>query len=169
MTDSWKPANRAEAALQAAYRDQDLERIGPILAELPLLVASETPDGAPGPQVMHGHVDGRPAIPAYTSVEATQHPDAVRLSSDFLEVSFADLARQWPSAEWSLIVNPGTPIATWVEGNALPELIAVNFAPVNDVEAELARSERRLRLIIEATPNAMLIWVAVPRLRPGWR
>jgi hypothetical protein len=140
----WQPANQVEVALQRALADGDQERYLAVLAESTLLVPVVAANGDPSAEPVLATMrlaDGAVVVPAYTSPEALARPEAERLTEHQLAIPFAQLAVRWPDPQWVLAVDAGLPVATHVFGAELPVVVMSAFAPVNDVERELAAAQ----------------------------
>jgi hypothetical protein len=131
----WQPANEVEAALRDALAAGDEQRYLAVLAEAVLLVPAVAQEGANQPALATMLLDdGATVVPAFTSPEAM----AGVPSEHQLAVSFAELVAGWPDPAYLLAIDPGLPVAAHLSGVELPVLVGSVFAPVNDLERELA-------------------------------
>ncbi|MEO5875046.1 MAG: SseB family protein [Streptosporangiaceae bacterium] len=146
------PANTVETEL---VRAADEESLVTALAEaellLPVPVGTDpgvrpSRDGFPW---QPGEIDGKPAVPAFTSPERLH--DVIG-EVDFVRLPFRIVIRHWPELDWSLAINPGTPIAATLTGDQLPivagwtdRLLAgrPGFEPQNELETRLYEAAQR--------------------------
>lgn len=139
MDEPWQPANPVESALRDALEAGDEGQYLAVLAEAVLLVPVVPEESAERPVLGVMRLDdGAEVVPAYTSAEAMEAPEAERLTERHIAIPFAELAARWPSPRYALAVDPGLPVAAHLSGAELSVLVGSVFAPVNEVERRLA-------------------------------
>ncbi|WP_067487933.1 SseB family protein [Actinomadura hibisca] len=113
MAEGFEPQNEVEQRLFDAALRRDTNAFFKVLLGAQVLVAADpdTPWGiAPDdpefpwrPVTVHG----RPAVQVFTSLKWMT--DAIG-SSRFVMPGFLDMVAAWPDGEWTLVLNPGTPV-----------------------------------------------------------
>ncbi|MGI5164456.1 SseB family protein [Spirillospora sp. CA-253888] len=113
MAEGFEPQNEVEQRLFDAALRRDTDAFFKVLLGAQVLVAADpdTPWGiAPDdpefpwrPVTVHG----RPAVQVFTSLKWMT--DAIG-SSRFVMPGFLDMVAAWPDGEWTLVLNPGTPV-----------------------------------------------------------
>ncbi|MFC9970025.1 SseB family protein [Spirillospora sp. NPDC127200] len=113
MAEDFEPQNEVEQRLFDAALRRDTDAFFKVLLGAQVLVAADpdTPWGiAPDdpefpwrPVTVHG----RPAVQVFTSLKWMT--DAIG-SSRFVMPGFLDMVAAWPDGEWTLVLNPGTPV-----------------------------------------------------------
>ncbi|GAB2810607.1 hypothetical protein GCM10027176_14040 [Actinoallomurus bryophytorum] len=77
-------------------------------------------------------VHGRPSVLAFTSFDWMK---AAVGTTGFVMPTFAELITAWPEHDWSVSVNPGTPIEVALSGDQIRALAASASAPMSMPEA----------------------------------
>jgi type III secretion system (T3SS) SseB-like protein len=123
--DGFEPQNDIERRLYdaAARRDQDAfvkvllsaQVLIPADPETPWGIRPDDPEFPWRPTRVHGNR----AVQVFTSLKWMH--DAIG-SSRFVMPGFLDLASSWPDTDWSLVINPGTPIDATVPGDRVRAL-----------------------------------------------
>jgi hypothetical protein len=143
------PANELEAELLAAAAGHSDD--SPLSILLLAKVLLPLPDGGepatrPGDEGFTWRteqVDGQPCVVAFTSdrlLTAYLEPPA-----DALGVRFVQVIRTWPDPAWSLVVNPGTPIAVTLRGSQINALASSAAEVGLDDDAGEARDSGAVR------------------------
>ncbi|MEV4670677.1 MULTISPECIES: SseB family protein [Actinomadura] len=125
MTDRFEPQNDIEQRLFDTARRRDTEGFYKILlgAQVLLPADADTPWGiVPGDPEFPWRpipVHGRTSIQVFTSLKWMN--DAIG-SSRFIMPSLHEMVAAWPDTEWTLVLNPGTPIDASMPGEQLRTL-----------------------------------------------
>ncbi|QKW38360.1 SseB family protein [Actinomadura sp. NAK00032] len=125
MTDRFEPQNDIEQRLFDTARRRDTEAFYKILLGAQVLVPADadTPWGiVPGDPEFPWRpipVHGRTSIQVFTSLKWMN--DAIG-SSRFIMPSLHEMVTAWPDTEWTLVLNPGTPIDASMPGEQLRTL-----------------------------------------------
>ncbi|WP_194293421.1 SseB family protein [Actinomadura macrotermitis] len=113
MAEDFEPQNEVEQRLFDAALRRDTDAFFKVLLGAQVLVPAEpeTPWGIepadPEFPWRPVPVHGRPAIQVFTSLRWMN--DSIG-SSRFVMPSFLEVVAAWPDADWTLVLNPGTPI-----------------------------------------------------------
>lgn len=125
MTDGFEPQNDVEQRLFDAARRRDTDGFFKILLGAQVLVPAD-PDtpwgivpGDPGFPWRPVPVHGRTAIQIFTSLKWMN--EAIG-SSRFIMPTLMDMVAAWPDTEWTLAINPGTPIDAAMPGDKVRSL-----------------------------------------------
>ncbi|MFB4315098.1 SseB family protein [Actinomadura sp. 21ATH] len=127
MSDGFEPQNDVEQRLFEAALRRDTDGFAQILLGSQVLVPAEqeTPWGiAPDDPEFPWRpvpVQGTVAIQLFTSLKWMN--EAIG-SSRFVMPSLQEIAAAWPDAEWTLVLNPGTPIDATMPGEQVRSLAA---------------------------------------------
>ncbi|MGP4029658.1 SseB family protein [Actinomadura sp. 3N407] len=125
MTDGFEPQNDVEQRLFDAARRRDTDGFFAILLGAQVLVPADpdTPWGiVPGDAGFPWRpvpVHGRTAIQIFTSLKWMN--EAIG-SSRFIMPTLLDMVAAWPDTEWTLVINPGTPIDAAMPGDKVRSL-----------------------------------------------
>ncbi|KAB2364189.1 SseB family protein [Actinomadura montaniterrae] len=125
MTDRFEPQNDIEQRLFDAARRRDTDTFFKVLLGAQVLVAADpdTPWGiAPEDPAFPWRpvtVHGRTSVQLFTSLKWMN--DAIG-SSRFVMPSLLDVVSAWPDPEWTLVLNPGTPIDATMPGEQVRAL-----------------------------------------------
>ncbi|HLU32963.1 MAG TPA: SseB family protein [Natronosporangium sp.] len=124
----FEPANDLEAQLaQAASSGSPDGFLSVLLLAKVLLPLAEDADpavrpGEPGFVWRTETIDDRPYVAVFTSPERLDaHLEA---PAEVIGIRFMQLIRAWPDEEWSLAVNPGTPIGATLPGRQIAGLVS---------------------------------------------
>ncbi|MFG2085421.1 SseB family protein [Spirillospora sp. NPDC048824] len=125
MTDGFEPQNDVEQRLFDTARRRDTDGFFKILLGAQVLVPAD-PDtpwgiapGDPGFPWRPVPVHGRTAIQIFTSLKWMN--EAIG-SSRFIMPTLLDMVAAWPDTEWTLAINPGTPIDAAMPGDKVRSL-----------------------------------------------
>ena len=125
MTEHFEPQNDIEQRLFDAARRRDTDAFSATLLGAQVLVPADadTPWGiVPGDPDFPWRpvpVHGRTSIQVFTSLKWMN--EAIG-SCRFIMPSLHEMAAAWPDAEWTLVLNPGTPIDTALPGDQIRTL-----------------------------------------------
>ncbi|WP_345020779.1 SseB family protein, partial [Actinomadura keratinilytica] len=125
LAEDFEPQNDVERGLFEAATRRDTDAFFKILLGAQVLVPAEpdtpwgiTPDDPEfpwGPVRVHGTV----SVQVFTSLKWMTEALG---SSRFVMPSFQDMVSAWPDAEWTLVLNPGTPIDASLPGEQVRTL-----------------------------------------------
>ncbi|MCD0452755.1 SseB family protein [Actinocorallia sp. API 0066] len=148
--EGFTPQNELEERMRDAAAQGDTDALLALLSSAQVMIPADpdTPWGArPGDPDFPWRpvpVKGEPAILAFTSPR-WMHESVGQ--ARFVMPDFRDLAANWPERGWSLVLDPGTPIALTVPGDGLrattrppveePRPVPVSFEPGNRVDKDL--------------------------------
>ncbi|MCW2947333.1 MAG: hypothetical protein JWR24_4050 [Actinoallomurus sp.] len=110
--------------------------------------AVQTPPGDPSFPWSAVPVRGRPSVLAFTSFDWMK---AAVGTTGFVMPTFADLLAAWPEQDWSVSVNPGTPIEAALSGEQIRTLIGLT---ADRPRAEVPSAAEPPRLQTDAPPPA---------------
>ncbi|MFF0524554.1 SseB family protein [Actinomadura nitritigenes] len=125
MTDRFEPQNDIEQRLFDAARRRDTDTFFKVLLGAQVLVPADpdTPWGiAPDDPAFPWRpvtVHGRTSVQLFTSLKWMN--EAIG-SSRFVMPSLLDVVSAWPDPEWTLVLNPGTPIDATMPGEQVRAL-----------------------------------------------
>lgn len=125
MTDRFEPQNDIEQRLFDAARRRDTDTFFKVLLGAQVLVPADpdTPWGiAPEDPAFPWRpvtVHGRTSVQLFTSLKWMN--EAIG-SSRFVMPSLLDVVSAWPDADWTLVLNPGTPIDATMPGEQVRAL-----------------------------------------------
>ncbi|MWA04794.1 hypothetical protein F8568_031380 [Actinomadura sp. LD22] len=125
MTDRFEPQNDIEQRLFDAARRRDTDTFFKVLLGAQVLVPSDpdTPWGiAPEDPAFPWRpvtVHGRTSVQLFTSLKWMN--EAIG-SSRFVMPSLLDVVSAWPDPDWTLVLNPGTPIDATMPGEQVRAL-----------------------------------------------
>ncbi|MFP3961504.1 SseB family protein [Actinomadura fulvescens] len=139
LAERFEPQNDVEQRLFEAALHRDTDTFFKILLGAQVLVPAEadTPWGiSPDdqefpwrPVPVHGHI----SIQVFTSLKWMN--EAIG-SSRFVMPSLLEMVAAWPDAEWTLVINPGTPIDATMPGEQVRALSGPPRTASNDQPAE---------------------------------
>ncbi|GLZ13504.1 hypothetical protein Acsp04_37390 [Actinomadura sp. NBRC 104425] len=125
LSEDFEPQNDVERKLLEAATRRDTDAFFKILLSAQVLVPAEpdtpwgiTPDDPEfpwGPVRVHGTA----SVQVFTSLRWMNEALG---SSRFVMPSFLDMVSAWPDAEWTLVLNPGTPIDASMPGEQVRAL-----------------------------------------------
>ncbi|MFB7664422.1 DUF1266 domain-containing protein [Kitasatospora sp. NPDC056138] len=114
----WTPATQVEHELHEARNRGDLDWFLRMLASTRIYRDARLSsfwDDSDGVEMLdYRDATGRPCIAVRTRGELPAQRDEVGL----VETGFAALAENWPGEQWHLVVNPGTPLETYLDSDA---------------------------------------------------
>ncbi|MBX6769172.1 MAG: SseB family protein, partial [Actinomadura rubrobrunea] len=125
LSENFEPQNDVERKLFEAATRRDTDAFFKILLgaqvlvpadpETPWGITPDDPDFPWGPVRVHGAA----SVQVFTSLKWMN--EAVG-SSRFVMPAFVDMVAAWPDAEWTLVLNPGTPIDATMPGEQVRAL-----------------------------------------------
>ncbi|MEV5572367.1 SseB family protein [Spirillospora sp. NPDC052269] len=125
MSEDFEAQNEVEQRLFDAAVRRDTDAFFKVLLGAQVLIPAEpdtpwgiTPDDAEFPW-RPARVHGRVAIQLFTSLRWMN--EAVG-SSRFVMPTFLEVVAAWPDAEWTLVLNPGTPVDAAIPGEQVRAL-----------------------------------------------
>ncbi|MFV2103758.1 SseB family protein [Micromonospora sp. LOL_024] len=162
------PALAAEQPLREAILREDPDGLMSVLFRAELVLPLR-PDGPPTrdladpefPWWILPDEQGRPSLPVFTSEARLRQALGDR---DLVVVSSLQLTDHWPDVSWQLLLNPDTPLAAALPGEALPALRDW-VGELRQVVTEAAEQERRRRETA-AYEKPSTTGVPVPRPAP---
>jgi hypothetical protein len=199
VTEAWEPANGTEHALARAAAAGDRREFCRLIAEAELVLPRFVHDnGGEGQRFVTATVLGETYLLVYTSVAGMRArlPQGV---DGYSMTTYAELRSRWPSPDWRLAVNAGSPLEAYlavdaVERAAAGEVVVPTMAelvddaqgalaepsPVDDVESVLAAAaadadvDRYVAALLDApvlVPTERVVPDAAEILEPGfpWR
>lgn len=125
MSERFEPQNDVERRLYDATTRRDTETFFKVLRNAQVLMPAdpETPwgiqPGDPGFPWRPLTIQGENSIQIFTSLKWMH--DAIG-PSRFIMPSFLDVVSSWPDPEWTLVLNPGSPIDAAVSGDQVAAL-----------------------------------------------
>jgi hypothetical protein len=191
MAARFEPQNDVEQRLFDAAGRRDRDAFFKILLGSQVVVPAdpETPWGTrPGEADFPWHpvlVNGKTSVLAFTSLRWMH--DAIG-PCRFLMPEFLDLVSAWPEADWTLVLNPGTPVDATLPGEQVRALAGTpepappvpggaaavpDFEPGNRVDEELLDAALRgdtdafLRVLLSAGVLVPIPDDASPDIIPG--
>jgi|ADGO01.1.fsa_nt_gi hypothetical protein len=111
----WHPANVIERAMAWALATGNYARYFTAFTGADLYLprrAGDDPDGYGEP--VTAELAGRTVLPVFTSDEGLLAAYADQLPDLIVVVSYEDLRDDWPSPQWRLAINPGSPIEAYL-------------------------------------------------------
>jgi hypothetical protein len=115
----WQPANAAERAMaEAAERDDRPGYFRAFAAAELYLPAFSDETESERQRFVTWEWLGRTQLPVFTSVTALRQAVG-GFADSYRPTSYAELRSRWPSPEWHLGINPGTPIDAYLDVDAV--------------------------------------------------
>jgi hypothetical protein len=119
-TASWAPANETEQAMAEAVLSGQRRDYFQMLATAELYLPAFAERDERGPQrFLTMELLDQEYLPVFTSPEALAAALGPRAEA-YTVTNYPELHRKWPSPQWRLAVNPGTPIDAYVTIDAIP-------------------------------------------------
>jgi hypothetical protein len=158
MAERFEPQNDIEQRLFDAARRRDTDAFFKVLlgaqvlvpaeAETPWGIAPEDDDFPWRPVPVHGRI----SIQVFTSLKWMN--EAIG-SSRFVMPSLLEMVTAWPDAEWTLVLNPGTPIDATMPGEQVKALSGPPRTEEPPAAEQPAEPEQRAETAQQAEPEAI--------------
>jgi hypothetical protein len=136
VTAPWEPANEAERALAQALAAGDQREFFRVLSTVDLYLPQLAADsGADGVQAfITAVVFERTFLPVFTSVE-TMARQVAGVADSYTVTNYAELRSKWPSDQWRLAINGGSPLEAYLPVEAVEEAAAGRSVIPNAIDA----------------------------------